>query len=942
MSSFRRLQVRPSFSVSVVVVTLFAFGLRSLRLNWQPLWWDEGYSVYFATEPLRRMASLTAQDIHPPLYYAVLHGWIGILSDAQPAVVRLFSISVGVCAVPLLAVLTYRLTNRSRVAGATAALLLTLNPLHVYYSQEVRMYSLATTLALASTLALVLWLERSSKEQRALGPLIVFTLLTVAMLYTLYYTALLLVAQFILVAWKLRRERRIFLGYIGALIGAALLLTPWLVYAVPKLVAYVNGKVVADQDMSLNMAEYAWRHMQAFIVGHDWNGFINLVGVSLGCVLSLLLTTRNSTEPTRKGSSKTSLPFLAALFLIPLVLGYTINLVYPFFPEHGERLLLFTLPYALGFVGACYASSALPLPLKSALLVPLLSMNILGIYCFYSTPRYTERDYRPIVASVTQLGNADDTVLALFPWQVGYWRAYAPRNASGALAAPQPEPLGQEFLEWDEHMRNQIDEQLDAGTLWFPEPLSFGSTLPYEIEQHLNNAGVNVLNRWYSEATRLTGWTARAADTSTIEHIVDTDFGNLIVTSVVVSDDAITSANSTLQLDIHWQRKTMDADPTFSIQLVDGVGREWARRDYSHEPSTAAESADGAQQLSCFGMLIPYGIPPGAYTLQLSVLTEDGYDLKTASDESMVPGSKVSVTDIKVAAQSSPAPSYRAPVTYPFNARQTLVDMHLLGAWTENATSVLAGTELSFRAVLQSINDSSQNYSLRSVLWDQNGNEVASYEGWSLPDYTSDTWPMGSIVQVPVTIQIPGYLQAGTYSVGVGLVSQSSPAELAPQPLFDLSITRREASYTPIVSANPIEPPAQFATHVLLHGYELQEQPDGIRLLLEWEALQPILPQQSIFVHVANSEDSTNGEVIVAQQDGEPTTPTGAAPTGSWQTGEWLTTVHDITLSGEELQMLYDGELVLRVGMYDPETGIRLPVAIDGTPIGDSVNLTEP
>ncbi|MEZ4556700.1 MAG: hypothetical protein R2854_09695 [Caldilineaceae bacterium] len=47
--------------------------LRVLRLNWQPLWWDEGYSIYFATEPLARMLNLTAHDIHPPLYYALLH-----------------------------------------------------------------------------------------------------------------------------------------------------------------------------------------------------------------------------------------------------------------------------------------------------------------------------------------------------------------------------------------------------------------------------------------------------------------------------------------------------------------------------------------------------------------------------------------------------------------------------------------------------------------------------------------------------------------------------------------------------------------------------------------------------------------------------------------------------------------------------------------------------
>ena len=35
----------------VAILLLIAAGvvLRALRLDWQPLWWDEGYSVYFDT-----------------------------------------------------------------------------------------------------------------------------------------------------------------------------------------------------------------------------------------------------------------------------------------------------------------------------------------------------------------------------------------------------------------------------------------------------------------------------------------------------------------------------------------------------------------------------------------------------------------------------------------------------------------------------------------------------------------------------------------------------------------------------------------------------------------------------------------------------------------------------------------------------------------------------
>ena len=85
----------------VFFLILVGLGLRLARLSFQPLWWDEGYSVWFATHPLARMAALTAQDIHPPLYYALLHGWAALLG-ASPTALRLLSVIVGVLTIPLL------------------------------------------------------------------------------------------------------------------------------------------------------------------------------------------------------------------------------------------------------------------------------------------------------------------------------------------------------------------------------------------------------------------------------------------------------------------------------------------------------------------------------------------------------------------------------------------------------------------------------------------------------------------------------------------------------------------------------------------------------------------------------------------------------------------------------------------------------------------------
>ncbi|HRW09734.1 MAG TPA: hypothetical protein P5121_31750, partial [Caldilineaceae bacterium] len=68
----------------ILLLVLLGVGLRFARLSWQPLWADEGYSLYFATEPLLRMLWLTANDIHPPLYYALLHLWTVTLAGTDP------------------------------------------------------------------------------------------------------------------------------------------------------------------------------------------------------------------------------------------------------------------------------------------------------------------------------------------------------------------------------------------------------------------------------------------------------------------------------------------------------------------------------------------------------------------------------------------------------------------------------------------------------------------------------------------------------------------------------------------------------------------------------------------------------------------------------------------------------------------------------------------
>src|SRR5512141_3485588 len=59
----------------LVFILLGAFALRLFRLGANSLWYDETVSLYLARQDLAALTRHTAGDIHPPLYYYLLHFW---------------------------------------------------------------------------------------------------------------------------------------------------------------------------------------------------------------------------------------------------------------------------------------------------------------------------------------------------------------------------------------------------------------------------------------------------------------------------------------------------------------------------------------------------------------------------------------------------------------------------------------------------------------------------------------------------------------------------------------------------------------------------------------------------------------------------------------------------------------------------------------------------
>lgn len=917
---------------SVIFLTVVAVVLRALRLDWQPLWWDEGYSVYFATEPLLRMFDLTANDIHPPLYYVLLHGWVALWESAAPDVLRLFSVLVAVLALPMQAWLAWSLFPGRTRPVVVAVMLLALNPMHLFYSQEVRMYGLGMTLSLVSTTFFWHWRQatESGCHRRRFGFLVGYVVATIAGLYTLYYFAFVLLGHLVWAFYFHRRHLHRCWSVMGAQALCAALYLPWLLYTVPRLLTYVDNKVASDQDSALDPLRYVTQHIATFSGGHiawplsiaPWPLVLSGAGILL--VLAALVFSQqaqNIHHPKAENRSmqegQIALP--ALLVATAFVGGWMVSLRFPFFPEGGERLLMIVLPYALLLMAVGIDDTWNVARAGQAALLLMLATALGGFFTFYTTPRYVGHDYRPIIRQIVQQGRNQDTLLAIFPWQVGYWRAYAPQD-DPLVTGPAPRLLSDSVVGWSADVQAVLDDALAVGVIWFPEPLTFGATLPFELEDYLAQHAVNLENRWY-DATRLTAW-ARLTAPPPVP--ITADFGAVRIVAAALSEGLIEAANQPAPVEIVWEI-VEPADLNISLRLLDQAGQVWSSREYAANWSSAVA---GDRETHRVGILTPVGLPPGVYTVGVSVARQDANG--KSGSALTVAGSDLVDALLGVLTVTAPSEAQsvaRLPIRTLLSPPVEQDGIAFLGfTGPEPAKPLLAGTDLAVTLFLKATANTPADRLLYVSLLNSQGEGVAGYEGWPLPAHSPPLLIDNELLWAPVRFFTPGTLASGEYRLVAGFQEPSSGARTPPVTLGNVRIEQRRANFTQQTPPKSLSPPAYFGTHVRLSGYAVERIDDSeVAVRLYWEVIQPLLPPHHIFLHAVTANDE-----ILAQQDGPPISNGITAPTGSWQPGEFLITQHTIAApSGSRL----------RVGLYDPVTLLRLPVTINGAERGDSVEL---
>ena len=129
---------------------VLALVLRLYDLIGESLWFDEAYSVWTSAMDIASLRLLWDWQVEFPLYYLLLHYWMRLFGQGEFAV-RAFGALAGT--LTIVPIYLWGKALFGRRAGFLGALLLAVNPYHVWYSQEVRMFPWAVLFVVASLLA---------------------------------------------------------------------------------------------------------------------------------------------------------------------------------------------------------------------------------------------------------------------------------------------------------------------------------------------------------------------------------------------------------------------------------------------------------------------------------------------------------------------------------------------------------------------------------------------------------------------------------------------------------------------------------------------------------------------------------------------------------------------------------------------------------------------
>ncbi len=311
-----------NWAFALIVLLISSLLVRIISLLKSSIWHDEGFSLMLASRSPLDIWLGSARDVHPPLYYEILHFWTEIFGNSVLSV-RSLSLVAGIIVVWLGYQIAFMISKKRNVA-LLAGLLLSLNPFLIRYSQEVRMYGILGVFLLIAIIGLI----KVSKDSKDWFGYVLYVIGVSAGLYTHYFTAMVVIAFWIYIVSIYFIKNKITLitnwRWWLANILALLIFLPW----VPSMMAQftrAQGLGWLSKTSIRTLNDTVWQ----FITFTDARQILILIYwlvpiLILGLVAYVCIKDRSKEKFSR---------LLALFTFLPLIMAIMISFIRPVFHE---------------------------------------------------------------------------------------------------------------------------------------------------------------------------------------------------------------------------------------------------------------------------------------------------------------------------------------------------------------------------------------------------------------------------------------------------------------------------------------------------------------------------------------------------------------------------------------------------------------------------------
>ena len=637
---------RLAASALLILILLLAAALRFCCLDAQSLWNDEGTSVAVAQRDPVTIARNAAADIHPPLYYWSLSGWVRMHGTSETAV-RSLSALLGVVLVALTYALGWQVAGRW--LGFFAAFLGAISPFQVYYSQEARMYILVAVLAAGAVLALVRYVRGGSRPV-----LVVLILLEAAGIYTHYSFVLIIVVLNLGYLFQPRSgaSRRQHWAWAISQGTVALLYLPWLPTALRQVATWPSPAQATGLAPALAST---WRWL---VYGPTIETSQVIIALLVGGVITAYGAV--SLGIGWLGRSRPEGRWLAGLLLLWLGLPVVLMLALGLYRDAYLKFMLVTAP-AVCLLLACGLLS----PLRSAqgdredasrssrlaiyslriaqvlagLIIVLGSAVSLGNY--YGDLAYARDNYRGLAAYIEAVGQPGDAILLNAPGQQEVFGYYYDGDLP-VFPLPEARPLDPDATEAALALLARPSHRVLA-VLWATDE----SDPERFVEGWLDANAFKALDSWYGNV-RLAVYAVPEQNPPGPDPgnghletpLVDGETGDKIILLGYSGLDGPRAAGDIAPITLFWE---IDQTPSrrykVFLHVLDNAGNIVGQRD--SEPGGGAHLTTlwtpGETVTDNYGVPIHPATPPGEYRVEMGMYdAETGRRLVTLDGEGQI------------------------------------------------------------------------------------------------------------------------------------------------------------------------------------------------------------------------------------------------------------------------------------------------------------------